>query len=408
MRRASVLPVLLIPLVAGWVAPIVRGATASNTYTLYRDVEPILQRHCQECHRKGEIGPMPLATYAQVRPWAKAIKEAVLSKKMPPWFADPRYGRFSNDLSMSPKEIAAIAAWVDGGALQGNAGLATAANIADQWPGGWRIQSPDAVFELPQPASIPKSGTLDYMYFAVPTGFTEDHWVESVEIRPSNRSVVHHAIVLVESNDGRFGEQFLAGYAPGAVPQRWKPGQGRLIKAGSNIIFQMHYTPNGKPALDRTQVGLVFARKPVTQQIVALQAINHGFEIPPGDPNYQVEASSTVFDSASLVGLRPHMHLRGRSFEFRAVYPDGRAEILLSVPRYDFHWQPYYYLATPLKLPKGTRIQCIARFDNSANNVFNPDPSVAVRWGEQSWDEMMIGWFDLAVPVKQLTLVGSR
>ncbi|MGI8742915.1 MAG: thiol-disulfide isomerase [Bryobacteraceae bacterium] len=363
--------------------------------TFAKDVRPILESRCQECHRAGEIGPMPLLTYAQARPWAKAIKTAVLSKKMPPWFADPHYGKFSNDLSLNPKEIATIAAWVDGGALEGDRGQPTKrADLAD----GWRIAKPDAIFELPQAIDIPSTGALDYMYISVPTGFTEDRWVESVEVRPTNRAVVHHAIVLVQFYGGRWGAGFLAGYAPGAMPQRWQPGQARLIKAGSNLIFQMHYTTNGKPALDRTQLGMVFARQPVTQQVVALQAVNHWFEIPPGDPNFKVESSSTVFESAWLVGMRPHMHLRGKSFEFRAVYPDGRTEILLRVPKYDFNWQPYYYLATPLKLPKGTRIECTARFDNSPNNVFNPDPQVAVRWGDQSWDEMMIGWFDLAIP----------
>jgi hypothetical protein len=170
----------------------------------------------------------------------------------------------------------------------------------------------------------------------------------------------------------------------------------------------MHYTTNGKRALDRTQVGLVFARQPVTQQIVALQAVNHSFEIPPGDPNYKVESVSLIYQPALLVGLRPHMHVRGKSFEYRAVYPDGRSEILLRVPKYDFNWQPYYYLATPLKLPTGTRIECVAHFDNSANNPFNPDPKVAVRWGDQSWDEMMIGWFDLAIPAKPSNLVSVR
>ena len=377
---------------------LVFGALASGRAetTFYKDVLPILQSRCLECHRAGEIGPMPLGTYQQVRPWARAIKEAVLSRRMPPWFADPHFGKFSNDLSMDQKEIGTIALWVDGGAREGSrAGASKARELVD----GWRIAKPDAVFELPQVVEVPSSGTIDYMYFSVPTGFTEDRWVESVEVRPTNRAVVHHAIVYAQSHDGWQGGYFLGHYAPGAIPQRWKPGQARLIKAGSNLIFQLHYTANGKPALDRTQIGLVFAKQPVEQQIIGLQAINHWFEIPPGNPNYQVEAASMLPESASLVGLRPHMHLRGKSFEFRAVYPDGHSEILLRVPKYDFNWQPYYYLATPLQLPKGTRIECTAHFDNSPNNAFNPNPRAAVRWGDQSWEEMMIGWFDLAMPV---------
>ena len=386
---------------------LISAAHAAGGETTFRDIQPILRNHCQECHRPGEIGPMPLGSYAQVRPWAKAIKEAVLAKKMPPWFADPHYGKFANDLSLNSKDIATLVAWVDGGAHEGNSDAASNPADAGKWPSGWRISKPDAVFELQQPVTIPGSGTLNYMYFSVPTGFTEDRWVESVEVRPSNRAVVHHAIVLVQSYDSRWGGGFLAGYAPGAVPQRWKPGQARLIKAGSNLIFQMHYTPSGKPGLDRTQVGMVFARQPVTYQIVASQAVNHSFEIPPGEPDYKVESASLIDEPAMLVGLRPHMHVRGKSFEYRAVYPDGSSEILLRVPKYNFNWQPYYYLATPLKLPTGTRIECVAHFDNSANNAFNPDPKVPVRWGDQSWDEMMIGWFDLAVPVKQAKLVSS-
>ncbi len=379
---------------------VVPSARADHTF---QDIQPILRNRCQECHRAGEIGPMPLGSYAQVRPWAKAIKEAVLSKKMPPWFADPRYGKFANDLSLNSKEIAALVGWVDAGAPEGISGPASKADLPEKWPGGWRISKPDAVFQLPQPVAIPSSGTLNYMYFAVPTGFTEDRWVESVEVRPSNRAVVHHAIILVQAYEG--GGGFLAGYAPGAVPQRWKPGQARLIRAGSNLIFQMHYTTNGKRSSDRTQVGLIFARQPVTQRIVAGQSVNHTFEIPPGDANYKVEATSLIDEPALLVGLRPHMHVRGKSFEYRAVYPDGRQEILLRVPKYDFNWQPYYYLSTPLKLPTGTRIECVAHFDNSVNNAFNPDPKVPVHWGDQSWDEMMIGWFDLAVPVNPARVV---
>ena len=377
-----------------------RGASGE---TSYRDIHPILQQHCQECHRAGDIGPMPLGSYAQVRPWAKAIKEAVLSKKMPPWFADPHYGKFANDLSLNPKEIAALVAWADNGAPEG----AKLPETVATWPSGWRMSKPDVVFELPHPVAIPSSGTLNYMYFSVPTGFTEDRWVESVEVRPSNRAVVHHAIILVQSYDSRIRGGFLAGYAPGAVPQRWKPGQARLIAAGSNLIFQMHYTPNGKRGSDRTQVGLVFSRGPVTQQIVATQAVNHSFEIPPGDANYKVQSASLIDEPALLMGMRPHMHVRGKSFEYRAVYPNGRSEILLRVPKYNFNWQPYYYLANPILLPAGTTIECVAHFDNSPNNAFNPDPKVPVYWGDQSWNEMMIGWFDLAVPVKQPNLVSS-
>jgi hypothetical protein len=211
---------------------------------------------------------------------------------------------------------------------------------------------------------------------------------------------VHHAIVVTGSKDDFNEQEFLAGYAPGTVPQIWKPGQARLIKAGAYLIFQMHYTANGKPVHDRTKIGLVFAKKPATEEIVAMQAAGHRLAIPPGDANYRTTAVAMIDEPCTLVGLRAHMHLRGKSFTFRAVYPSGEVETLLDIPRYDFHWQPYYYLETPKFLPRGTRIEAIGVFDNSANNPANPNPSAMVFWGPQSWDEMMIGWFDVAVSVK--------
>ncbi len=338
---------------------------------------------------------MSLITYQDARPWAKSIRGAVLSGKMPPWHPDPHYGKFVNDLSLTPEEKETLVAWVDGGAREGSVSDAPKPRI---YTDGWRIPKPDLVFEMPEEFSVPASGAINYQYFPVPTGFTEDRWVETVEVRPGNRSVVHHAIVMVESNDGR-GQQYLAGYAPGMTPQSWKPGQARLVKAGSYLVFQMHYTANGKPSRDRTRIGLIFAKKPATEQIVAMQAAAHWLAIPPGDANYRVEAATTIREPVSLVGMRAHMHLRGKSFLFRAVYPTGETETLLDIPQYDFEWQPYYYLETPKLLPRGTRIECIAMFDNSANNPYNPNPAAAVFWGPQSWDEMMIGWLDVAVPV---------
>lgn len=363
--------------------------------TFHKDVLPILQKHCQECHRPGEAAPMPLLTYQQTRPWAKAIQAAVVSRKMPPWFADPHYGKFANNPSLTSAEIAILTAWVRNGAPAGKANEAPAPLT---FATGWRIPEPDVTFEMPEPFAVPATGGLDYMYFPVRTHFAEDRWVQNIEVRPGNASVVHHAIVYVQGERGLMDAQYLGGYAPGAIPQQWKPGQARLIPAGATLIFQLHYTPNGKPALDRTRIGLGFAKQPPSQQIIATQAINPWMEIPPGDPHYRVDSVHGLPPNASLVGMRAHMHLRGKSFEFRAVYPDGRSEVLLNIPQYDFNWQPYYYLETPLNFPPGTRIQCTAFFDNSANNPFNPDPKAAVRYGPQTWEEMMIGWLDLAIP----------
>jgi hypothetical protein len=372
--------------------------------TFYGDVLPILQRSCQDCHRAGEAAPMSLMTYREARPWAKAIKSAVLTRTMPPWFADPHYGKFSGDPSLSASEIGVLTAWADGGAKAGNASDAPPAR---RFPSEWKIGKPDAIFELPQPVQVPATGAVDYQYYVVPTGFTEDHWVEAIEVRPTDRSVVHHAIVYVQGDQGWSVSQYLGGYAPGAVPQIWKPGQARLIKAGSSLLFQMHYTTNGKPATDRTRVGFVFAKRPPEQQVIAMLSTNHWFQIPPENPDYVVDSVRVIPLDSYLVGMRAHMHVRGKSFEFRAVYPDGRTEILLRVPNYDFNWQPYYYLENPIKLPRGTRMECTAHFDNSADNPFNPNPQKTVGWGEQSWDEMMIGWLDVAFPVRR-ELTGMR
>ena len=341
---------------------------------------------------------MPLLTFQEVRPWAKAIRSAVLTGKMPPWQADPRHGKFSNDLSLTQAEKDALVAWIDGGAPEGS--------IADApkpvaFTDGWRIPKPDVVFEMPASFTVPAKGAIDYQYIPVPTNFTEDKWVEGVEVRPGDRSVVHHAIVVVDTGNGERGQEYLAGYAPGMTPQQWKPGQARLIKAGAYLVFQMHYQATGKVSRDRTKIGLIFAKKPATEQIVGMQAAAHWLSIPPNEPNSRSVAYETIRETSYLVGMRAHMHLRGKSFQFRALYPNGDTEILLNIPKYDFNWQPYYYLEAPKLMPKGTRIEATAVFDNSANNPFNPDPNKTIFWGPQTWDEMMIGWFDLAVPVRQ-------
>ena len=343
---------------------------------------------------------MSLLTYEQARPWAKAIRAAVLNGKMPPWQADPHYGKFTNDLSMTSAEKARLIAWIDGGVVEGNPADAPKPRV---FPQGWRIPQPDAVFEMPAEFEVPAKGAIDYQYIAVPTHFTEDKWVQMADVRPGDASVVHHAIVVVDQHEGgNYEEQYLAGYAPGMSPQIWKPGQARLIKAGATLVFQMHYAANGKPARDRTRIGLVFAKQPVTEQIMAMQALGLSLKIPPGDTNYRVDAVARMPRDVQLVGMRAHMHLRGKSFQFRAVYPNGDTEILLDIPKFDFNWQPYYYLETPKLLPRGTLISCTAYFDNSANNPFNPDPGATVLWGPQTWDEMMIGWLDVAVPLPSL------
>lgn len=367
--------------------------------TFYKNVLPVLERRCQNCHRPGEAAPMSLLDYRSARPWAKSIKQAVLERKMPPWFADPHFGKFLNDASLTPAEIRTIAAWVDCGAPSGDPRDAPAPAA---WVDGWRIGRPDVVFEMPQPVEIPASGTIPYRYVRVPTHFKEDTWVQFAEVRAGDRQHTHHIVASVVepgvSGDALASQgEFLAGYGPGAVPETFAPGQAKLVKAASDVVFQLHYTTDGKPGRDRSRVGLILAKNPPAQRVLMLAAANLRFWIPPGDPDFVLDARVTLHRPATLVSLLPHMHLRGKSFEFRAVYPDGEREILLRVPHYDFDWQLSYYLDPPKPLPEGTVIECTAHYDNSLNNARNPDPSRGVRFGEQNWDEMMIGYFEVAV-----------
>ena len=388
--------------------------------SFYHDVMPILEKHCQVCHRPGEVAPMPLLTYSLTRPWAKAIREAVLLKRMPPWFAEPGYGSFSNDRSLSKEEIDTLVRWTDAGAPEGDPKDRPPAR---HWTEGWNIPKPEAVLEMPSPFSLPASGDVDYQYIVVPTGFSEDKWVEKAELRPSNPAVVHHAVVYIREpgsawlRDAKPGvpyvppgrtprERLLNGwttsdillvYAPGNIPEEWPPGLAKLIKAGSDLVFQMHYTPNGRASSDQSRVGLIFAQTAPNRRVMTLQLGNDRFVIPPGVPDYRVTAWGTLPNDATLLSLFPHMHLRGKSFEYNIVEPDGRRQTLLRVNPYNFHWQLSYRLAQPLELKGGTELECVATFDNSRNNPANPDPEEAVRFGPQSWEEMMIGFFDVAV-----------
>ena len=385
-----------------------------NSISFHRDITPILQRNCQGCHRTGEAAPMALFTYKDVRPWAKAIREAVVSRRMPPWFADPAIGKFANDRRLSQSDVETISTWVAAGAPEGDPHDAPPPL---RFAEGWRIGEPDVVFELPTPVDVPAAGTVEYTYVIVPTGFSEDKWVTLSEARPDARAVVHHIIAFVRDPNSKWfreypvgvpfvpkkggseeGGQFLSGYAPGTPPEEFNPGEAKLIKAGSDIVFQLHYTANGKPAKDRSRVGLVFAKEPPRRRVLTLAASDKEFVIPPGAPNHSVQASFTLHADSELIGLLPHMHLRGKAMEMRAVYPTGESEKLLWVPRYDFNWQLGYKLATPKLLPKGTRIEATGYFDNSPNNKSNPDAGVAVRYGDQSWEEMMIGFFWVSIP----------
>jgi len=356
---------------------------------------------------------MPFLTYAATRPWAKSIRQQVLARKMPPWFADPAYGHFANDRSLTQPEIDTLASWVDAGAPAGDPKDGPAPR---DWPAGWNIGTPDAVFEMPRPFSIPAKGAVNYQYLILPTHFTEDRWVQKVEVRPGTRSAVHHAVVYIrepgskwldgEPRETAFSVPIAKGfttsdimmvYTPGNSFDEWKPGIAKRIKAGSELVLQMHYTANGHAVEDRTRVGLVFAKEPPKQAVLSLQMGNDRFVIPPGDSNYRVQVSGTLPNDALLISMFPHMHLRGKGFEYLIAGPNGRVETLLKVDRYDFQWQLNYHLVEPRLIKAGTRLEWVGYFDNSPNNPNNPDPTAEVRYGEQSWEEMMIGFFDVVV-----------
>ncbi len=345
------------------------------------------------------MAPMALTSYQEVRPWAKSIRQMVRSKTMPPWFADPCCGKFSNDRSLAPADIDSIIQWVDSGAPAGDP---KSAPIVRDPPTGWNLGIPDAVFAIPKPFQVPAKGPVDYQRFVVPLGFKEDRWIQSVEVRPGARSVVHHVVVYIREAGQTWVTGFtkadiLQVYAPGTAPETWPEGMAKLIPAGADLIFEIHYTPKGKPAVDQTRAAVIFAKALPAKRVLTLQMSNDRFEIPPGEPNYRVTAWGTLPNDALLLSFFPHMHLRGKSFEFTRILDNGQPQILLRVPHYDFYWQLSYRLATPMLLKKGSRLEWIAVFDNSPNNPRNPDPSAEVHYGEQSDSEMMIGFFDVAV-----------
>ncbi len=404
MIRASIIGLIF--------GAVVMAATPSSTsVTFNKEVVRILQAKCQDCHRPGEAVPMTLMTYQEARPWAKSIRQAVLTKKMPPWFADPHYGKFSNDRSLSAAEIDTLVAWVDSGAPEGNPQDAPAPR---KFVEGWTQGKPDLILEVPSAFQVPATGVIPYQWVILPTGLTEDKWVVATEVRPGDRSVIHHVVSSIREpgvewmRDKEPGEYFMppgslkseqgsgliggfATYVPGMVLRAPDPKFATFLKAGSDIVVQLHYTTNGKATSDKTKIGLIFADAPPTKKYVSAGASTTQLAIPAGDSSYKVEASSTLQVDGDLVSLYPHAHLRAKAWEYRAVFPNGETQTLLKVPNYDFNWQLTYFLKDPIHLPKGTRMEVTAWYDNSAANPRNPDPTKQVLWGEQSWEEMMIG-----------------
>jgi hypothetical protein len=416
------------------------AAATASAPTFSKDVAPIFYAKCVTCHRPGEVAPMSLITYTDVRPWAASIKDKVSTRVMPPWHADRQYGRFRNEQSLTQHEIDTIVAWAGGGAREGNPAEMP---VLPKFPQGWQIGTPDAVFAMPVDYQIPARGEIAYQYFEVPTNFTEDKWMQAGEVRAGDAAHVHHIIVSVREPvrvvrpnvvsitpivpEGqatapraprpapaapaaapaaataaapatrRGGDNMIVNWAVGEDAPVHVPGTAKLIPAGSTLIFQVHYTTNGTPGNDRSRIGLIFAKEPPTREVRTGSIANPLFALPPGAANHPVESVATFSEDVKVWSMHPHMHLRGKDMTYTAIYPDGRREIVLRVPKFDFGWQTDYWLAEPLLMPKGSKLHVTAHFDNSSANRANPDPTATVRWGDQTWEEMMIGFFTYTV-----------
>jgi mono/diheme cytochrome c family protein len=377
------------------------GKSASAKLTFHKDVEPIFQKRCAQCHRPGDIGPFSLLKYDKVKSSAKQIKEVVVQRRMPPWHADPKVGEWKNDRHLSAPEIDTIAGWVDAGAPEGDPKDAPAPR---KFSDGWQIGTPDAIYTIPRKEHVPAEGTIPYRNLFVMTGLKEDRWVQAVEIRPSARQVVHHVLAFVIYPLNRLKEQpkldglngYVGVYVPGESPMVFPEGMGKYIPANATIAFQIHYTATGEAAEDQTSIGFVWAKTRPKQEVVTHSVTNTMIRIPAGAADHPQEASYTFTHDAQILSFLPHMHVRGKAFKYVAVGPDGKEEVLLDVPRYDFNWQTCYRLKEPKAVKKGTTIRAYARFDNSKDNPFNPDPSKDVRWGQQTWEEMLVGYLDYA------------
>jgi peroxiredoxin/mono/diheme cytochrome c family protein len=372
-----------------------RVANPSVTYAEH--VAAIFHRRCAECHRPGQIAPFPLLSYDDAQPWGEMIAEVVRQRRMPPWFASPDYGKFANECHLPDNERETILRWVEEGCPPGD--LAKAPQ-PPSFVEGWGIGEPDVVYTMSdRPFRVPATGAVDYQHYVIDPKFESDMWVSASEARPGNRAVVHHILVFAVPPGGNPFREFIRGrliaaYAPGVPPNALEPGQAAFLPKGTRFVMQMHYTPNDQPQEDLSQLGLKFTKaENVRQRIESGMAINFLILIPPNSPNARFNAYHRFTEDRELLALTPHMHVRGKAFRYEAIYPNGASEILLDVPHYDFNWQITYRLAEPKLMPKGTTLKCTAVFDNSPDNPNNPDPNRLVTFGEQTWDEMLIGWF---------------
>lgn len=382
----------------------IKQPKSDATVTYSNQIARIFADHCVRCHREGEIGPFAMSSYEEVAGWAEMIQEVVADKRMPPWHANPAYGKFANDCSLSDEQCKLIEQWVADGAPEGDRSQLPEPK---KYLTGWQLpREPDVVLPIQKkPFTIPAEGEVKYQYFSVDPKFTEEKWIKCAQLLPGNRAVVHHILAFARPKGSREGLEgargFLVGYVPGSQAEQFPEGMAKRIPANSELIFQVHYTPIGTEQTDLSQLGIVFADpEEVKLEVKTTSAVQPRLRIPPGDANYKVSALlPEKLPDCRLITMAPHMHLRGKAFRYTAVYPDGKKEILLDVPAYDFNWQTGYRAAEPIQIPAGSKIECEAVFDNSAANLNNPDPTKTVRWGDQTDDEMMIGYFDIVVPV---------
>ncbi len=401
--------------------PILLAATLLAAVA-FPDVAPIIEKRCVSCHQPGEIAPMAFTSYQEVRPWAKAIRAAVLKKSMPPWSADPAKSvHMANSRALTPNEIDILVKWVDAGAPEGTTATV---RTTPRTQGGWRTGKPDLIVKIPA-HPIPASGIMDYVFLVSATDLPKDMWIRAAEWKIDQASVVHHMNAFIRPPGSSYlknapkgvtyiatraeraarrpneaepdRRELLLGYEPGYMPIAWE-NRGKLLRKGSDIVFEIHYTPNGKATADSSELALYFADTPPRERVMTITPADANLDIPPGDPAYVSKVNATFTREVELISLQPHMHFRGKAFQIVAKYPDGRTLPLLDVPRYDFNWQSTYFLAKPLKLPKGTILYYTAVFDNSPNNKANPDPTKSVQWGDQSFEEMNIGFTEVAFP----------
>jgi peroxiredoxin len=384
----------------------VRAPKPSSAVTFSKQIAPIFNSRCVECHRKGEIAPFELTNYKSAAGFAETIAEVVEDGRMPPWHADSKHGKFANDRRLTESEKKIIKEWVAAGAPEGNqADLPKPQSFPET---GWQLpRQPDLVVKMRStPYDVPAEGTVKYQYFMVDSGLKDDKWIEGLEVVPGNRAVVHHILVFavppgaVLNANGGGVQGFLASYVPGLRATPYPPGMAKRIPSGSRLIFQVHYTPNGSKTQELSKVGFLFADPAkVKYEVRTTSAANRrALVIPPGADDFKVEAARPFAADSQLLGFMPHMHVRSKAFHYEAILPDGTKETLLDVPHYDFNWQTAYRLTEPRKFPAGTKIHAVAAYDNSEKNLSNPDPTKTVRWGDQTWNEMMIGYFDVAIP----------